>query len=40
MAVLPNLKFNVVAEYVGKGLTSARKDIGAFNKTLTRGFSF
>jgi len=36
MAVLPNLKFNVVAEYVGKGLTSARKDIGAFNKTLTK----
>lgn len=33
---LPNLKFNVVAEYVGKGLTAARKDIGGFNKTLTK----
>jgi hypothetical protein len=36
MAVLPNLKFNVVAEYVGKGLTAARKDINGFNKTLTK----
>ena len=33
---LPNLKFNVVAEYVGKGLTAARKDISGFNKTLTK----
>jgi hypothetical protein len=33
---LPNLKFNVVSEYVGKGLTNARKDISGFNKTLTK----
>jgi hypothetical protein len=36
MAVLPNLKFNVVSEYVGKGLTSARKDINGFTKTLNK----
>ena len=36
MSNLPNLKFNVVSEYVGKGLTNARKDISGFNKTLTK----
>jgi hypothetical protein len=36
MTVLPNLKFNVVSEYVGKGLTTARKDINGFTKTLNK----